>query len=96
MEDIAQQALVTFQKNLTYLQTYHSPIYEKIVLLNALIEEGQYTEHYALEYKEEGYFDILELATNQYLYNENSLQGAQKVIQAYDLKKTGDVFKAQK
>ena len=96
MEDITQQALVTFQKNLTYLQTHHSPIYEKIVLLNALIEEGQYTEHYALEYKEEGYFDILELATNQYLYNENSLQGAQKVIQAYDLKKTGGVFKAQK
>lgn len=96
MENIEQQALTTFQKNLNYLQTHHKPIYEKIALLNSLIEEGHCTEHYALEYKEEAYFDILELATNQYLYNENSLRSAQRVIETYDLKKTGGVFKAQK
>lgn len=96
MEQVEQQALITFQNNLAYLQTYHHAIYEKITLLNSLIEEGQYLEHYALEYKEESYFDVCELSTQQYLYNENSLKSAQRVIEAYNLKKTGGVFKAQK
>lgn len=96
MEQVEKQALITFQKNLAYLQTYHHAIYEKITLLNSLIEEGQYIEHYALEYKEESYFDVCELSTRQYLYNENSLKSAQRVIEAYNLKKTGGVFKAQK
>ena len=91
-----EQVLKTFQKNLAYLQTHHQSVFEKITLLNALIEEGIYKEQYALEYKEEGYFDVCELATNQYLYNENSLKNAKRVIDAYNLKRTGGVFKAQK
>lgn len=96
MENIEQQALTTFQKNLAYFQTSHKAVYDKIALLNTLIEEGKYAEQYALEYKDEGYFDVCELSSLQYLYNENSLRSAQKIIDAYDLKKTGGVFKAQK
>jgi len=96
MDDISTKALNTFTKNMKYLEENHKPIFEKISLLNQLIEEGHYTEHYALEYKEEGYFDVCELSTHQYLYNENSLKSAERIIDAYNLKKTGGVFKAQK
>lgn len=96
MEHIEQEALTTYQKNLAYLQTYHKSIYEKIALLNALIDEGNYTEHYALEYKEEGYFDILELSSNEFLYKENSIEHATRMANSVDLKRTGGVFKAQK
>lgn len=96
MENIEQNVLATFKKNLIYLQTHHKAIYEKIFLLNTLIEESAYIEKYALEYKEEGCFDILELSSQKYLYNENSIESAQRVINVYDLKKTGAVFKAQK
>jgi len=96
MENIEQRALKTFQKNLAYFEKHHKTVYDKIILLNTLIEEGHYAEQYSLEYKEEGYFDVYELSSNEYLYNENSLKSAKRVTDAYNLKKTGGVFKAQK
>lgn len=95
-EDIATKAIQTFQENLKYLEEHHKPIYDKINLLNALIEEGKYTEQYALEYKEEGYFDILELSSNEFLYKENSKENAKRMVDGFDLKRTGAIFKGQK
>lgn len=96
MEDITLNALHTFQKNLAYLEKNHKTIYDKVNLLNLLIEEREYTEHYALEYKEEGYFDILELSSNEFLYKENSIDSAKRMVDMIDLKRTGAVFKGQK
>ncbi len=96
MDEITLKALNTFTKNLKYLEEHHKPIFEKIALLNHLIDEGQYTEHYALEYKDEGYFDILELETNEFLYKSNSLEAAKRMVDTIDFKRTGAVFKGQK
>lgn len=96
MDDISTKALNTFTKNMKYLEENHKPIFEKISLLNQLIEEGHYNEHYALDYKEEGYFDVCELATNEFLYKSNSIEAAKRVVDAIDLKRTGAVFKGQK
>ncbi len=96
MDEITLRALNTFTKNLKYLEEHHKPIFEKIALLNHLIDEGQYTEHYALEYKDEGYFDILEIATNEFLYKSNSLEAAQRMVDVIDFKRTGAIFKGQK
>ena len=96
MDDISTKALNTFTKNMKYLEENHKPIFEKISLLNQLIEEGHYNEHYALDYKEEGYFDVCELSTNEFLYKSNSIEAAKRMVDAIDLKRTGAVFKAQK
>jgi hypothetical protein len=96
MEDITTKALKTFQKNLDYFEKNHKAVFDKISLLNLLISEGQYTEKYALEYKEEGYFDILELSSNEFLYKDNSIQAAQRMADIIDLKRVGAVFKGQK
>lgn len=96
MENIEQQALITFKKNLAYFETSHRTVFNKINLLNTLIEEGQYAEKYTLEYKNEGYFDVFELSSGQYLYNENSIESSKRVINIYNLQRTGGVFKAQK
>lgn len=96
MDEITLKALNTFTKNLKYLEEHHKPIFEKIALLNHLIDEGQYAEHYALEYKDEGYFDILELETDEFLYKSNSLEAAKRMVDTIDLKRTGAVFKGQK
>ena len=55
---------------------------------------GQYQEKYALDYKEEGYFDIQELATGDYLYNENSIVHAKAMADTVTLKRKGGMFKA--
>jgi hypothetical protein len=96
MDDITINALQTFQTNLKYFEENHKAVFDKINLLNILIEEGEYTEHYALEYKEEGYFDILELSSNEFLYKGNSNEASERMVDTIDLKRTGAVFKAQK
>lgn len=96
MDEITRNALLTFQKNMKYFEEHHKAVFDKIALLNQVIDEGLYKENYALEYKEEGYFDILELATNEFLYKSNSLLAANRMVDAVDLKRTGGIFKAQK
>ena len=96
MDDITLHALQTFQTNLKYFEENHKPIFDKLNLLNILIEEGEYIEKYALEYKEEGYFDILELSSNEFLYKSNSIEASLRMVDTIDLKRTGAVFKAQK
>lgn len=96
MDDISIKALETFQKNLKYFEENHKTVFDKINLLNLLIEEGDYAEHYALEYTQEGYFDILELCSNEYLYKENSIEHAKRIVDTIDFKRTGAVFHAQR
>lgn len=71
MNSIEKKALNTFQINLTYFAKDHPKIYKKIDILNQAIENGAYKEKYSLEYKN-GYFDVLDLTSNQYLYNQDS------------------------
>lgn len=96
MDEITKKALFTFQTNMKYFEEQHKTIFEKITLLNQVIDEGIYTENYALEYKEEGYFDILELSSNEFLYKDNSIAHATRMVNSVDLKRTGGIFKAQK
>jgi hypothetical protein len=96
MEDITLNALQTFQKNLAYLEKNHKTVYDKTNLLNLLIEEGEYKERYALEYKEESYFDIQELSSGEWLYGENSLEYSQRIVDNTDFKRTGGVFKGHR
>ena len=94
--DITTKAITTFNQNLKYLQESHKQLYEKIVLFNLLLEQGTYQEKYTLEYNEEGYFDILELTSNEFLYKENSILHAERMLEVTDLKREGGVFKGLK
>lgn len=96
MQEIELQALKTYQENLEYLKESHKALYKEISLFNTIIEDGIYTEQYALEYKDEGYFDIKELLTGEYLYKQNSIQQAKAMARMIDMKRAGAVFKGQK
>ncbi len=94
MDNITLQALQTFQKNLTFFETHHKVVFDKIVLLNHLIDEGTYTEKYALEYRDNSYFDIQDLKTNEWFYGENSQDHSKNTVNMTNLKRTGGVFQA--
>lgn len=96
MEHIEKQALQTYQKNLVYFETKHPELHKKLSLLDIAIANGDYQEHYVLDYKDEGYFDIQELRSGEWLYSENSIVYSQKIVDNVDLKRTGAVFKAHK
>ncbi len=59
-------------KNLNYLKKSHPKVFEKVDKLSKSIKNNTYQETFSLEYKEDGYFDILNLKTNKFIYNVNS------------------------
>lgn len=96
MQDIEQQAIHTYQENLQYLKEHQENIFKKISILNQAIELGQYQENYELEYKDEGYFDLKELGSQEYLYKTNSNNHANNMLNIADKKRSGGVFRALK
>lgn len=95
MDTIENVAFQTYQSNLLYFEKNHSELYKRIITLEASISQGIYKEHYALEYKEEGYFDVQELSTGYLLYGENSNKYTEKLLLTIDKKRSGAIFEAQ-
>ena len=91
MKSIEKQATKTFQINLEYFSKNHPALFEKISFLNIAINNKEYQEKYALEYKD-GYFDVLELTSNNYLYNQNSIEHAKTVTKNVNYKKSESVI----
>lgn len=77
-ENLSEMLNVQFLKNLKFLQDNHKKTFEKVNKLTYEIENNIYEERYALEFKQEGYFDILDLKTNKFLYGFNSYTEAEK------------------
>lgn len=95
-EDIEQKAIKTYHHNLLYFKEHHTNTYTKLSLLEQAIELGQYKENYSLEYIDDKYFDVQELASKEFLYAVNSLEYSKKLVTTVDTKKTGGVFQAVK
>ncbi|PNV83032.1 MAG: hypothetical protein C0627_07430 [Sulfurimonas sp.] len=93
MESIQQQAIHTFQENLSYLREMHPNVFKKVDILNHAIENGSYKEKYSLEYKN-GYFDVLDLQTNHYLYNQSSIEHAKTLTKQVNFKKSSSVIES--
>ena len=91
MQEIQAKAMQTFQNNLIYFSKTHSKVYDKLDILNQAIENGSYKERYALEYKN-GYFDVLDTVTNQWLYGSDSVKKAKDEADSVNYKKNKGVI----
>lgn len=96
MSDIEQQAIQTYQRNMEYLQKNHPILHKKITVFDSAVAMGEYSEKYALEYNHEGYFDVKELASGEYLYGTNSIEYSRLITDGVNLQKKGAVFSAHK
>lgn len=96
MQHAQRKALEIYNENLAYLAKNHPKLHERVILLDTAISNEIYPERYALEYKNEGYFDVLEVESGYYLYGENSLQLADKIVNSMDFTRTNGVFEAQR
>lgn len=86
MDDINKVLLNLYIDNLNFLEQNFPEIFKKIIMLEEAINNKQYQEKWSLEYIEDGdYFDILNLQTNEYLYNKNSFEHASNVNQEITL-----------
>jgi hypothetical protein len=89
---IEEKAIQTYQNNLLFLQETQPKVYEKITALENALEHGHYEEKYELQYKEEGYFDVLEKATQTWLYGKDSNEHAQLAAKSIDFTKKDNLF----
>ncbi|NPA73752.1 MAG: motility associated factor glycosyltransferase family protein [Epsilonproteobacteria bacterium] len=92
MNNIQQQVLQTFKNNLIYLSQNHPEVYKKVDILNQAIENGSYKEKYELEYKDEGYFDVLDTVTNEWLYGSSSIEKAKEMAKEINYRKDKGVI----
>lgn len=78
IEEFNQTLLNLYFNNLNFLKETHPQIFEKVNKLSDNIEKGIHKEKYSLEYKTEGYFDILNIESNEFIYGFNSYDEADK------------------
>ena len=95
MHDIQTQALHNYQENLAYFQQSIPSLYNKILALDTLLNEETYPQKYDLEYKD-GYFDVIELASGEFLYKQDSNTIAEEQCSQVSLKKDDQVFESYK
>ena len=73
-EQDLQNALVTqYFSNLEFFKEHDLELFNKINTLSMMIDDEVFKENFVLEFvKETGDFDILNLATNSYIYGRNA------------------------
>lgn len=89
MQEIQTKAIHTYEQNLQYLSQHEPELFRKIQLFDR--NDLEIVPKYELEYKN-GYFDVVELSSNLFLYNEDSNKYAKNVAKTIDYTKTSFLF----
>lgn len=77
---IQDKVATTYHDNMRYLAENHPELCHTLASLDFAIDAKHYEEKYTLEYTDEGYFDVRELATGALLYAEDSVSYAKSVL----------------
>lgn len=94
-EELTSIAISTYKNNLEYFEKHQKSVYEKLAALDSAIEQNHYQNRYDLIIKD-GYFDVLEFSSGNYLYNSNSNDYAANVAESIDFEKNANVFETFK
>ena len=78
-EQIQNQAIATYNKNLEFLKTNEPELYKNLELFGTALNMGKIKPIFDLQYTN-GYFDLKDLNTNQFLYGKNSLEISKQVV----------------
>lgn len=93
MINIEKEILNNYTKNLEYLEKNHKDLYDRIKLFELAVELKEIKEKYALEYKENRYFDILDLEKKDYIYGRDSNTYSQEIVNNLDLNPEKNSFR---
>ena len=91
MQEIENIAIETYTQNIEFLSQKHHKIFQKIKAFELQVENAEYLEKYSLEYLN-GYFDVKQLSSQNYLYVEDSLKVSQQLTKAINYKKDSNIF----
>jgi hypothetical protein len=91
MQDIESVVLQNYEKSMLYFEQKHTSLFNKLKALELLLNEGKYPQKYDLEFKD-GYFDVIDLASNTFLYNTDSYTYSHKLVDEVNFKKNEHVI----
>jgi len=91
MKQIEEKAIQTYQKNLEYFEKEHKELFQQLTKFNSLLEKGNIQTKYSLEYLD-GYFDIKELKSGNFLYVQNSNEVDKELAKRVNYKKNSFTF----
>lgn len=91
MESIETKAIRTYEKNLEYFAKNNKDVMDKLQTLNSALENGTYTPKYDLEYIKT-YFDVKELKSGRYLYDNDSNDISKELGKQVDFHKNSYSF----
>jgi len=84
-----------YLENLKYFEINHKNVYSKITALESAISQNLYQNRYDLIYKDT-YFDVIELQSNNFLYQSSSIEYAKTVSNSINNKRDFNLFKTYK
>ncbi len=87
------QAIQNYHDNIAYFKEQQPRLFKQLMDFETALDKGYYSEKYALEYKDEGYFDVKELESGKYFYASNSNHYAKEAAKRVNWQKGESVFK---
>ena len=91
MQAIENTAVETYTKNIEYFTSTHKHLVELISTLDLAVTRGDYEEEYELEYLD-GYFDIKNIKTGNYIYKEDSNKLSKQITDRVNYSKQHSCF----
>jgi hypothetical protein len=93
LEEIEQIAVNTYSKNLEFLEKHSPVLHKKLIVLENGLNEGLIPSRFELEYKENKYFDILNVEDNSLFYGRDSFEYSKEITKNINLDVTVNSFK---
>lgn len=90
MQSIEEIAIQTYTLNMEYFKEKHERLFNKLSALESILNDGSYPQKYDLEYKD-GYFDVIELSSGNFLYAQDSNAYADRLCDEINMKKDKQV-----
>ncbi|MDH4944755.1 6-hydroxymethylpterin diphosphokinase MptE-like protein [Sulfurimonas sp. C5] len=93
MTDINAKVAQNFHENIEYLQQHHPKVFEKLSAFDIAVENGHYKEKYELIFENDN-FDVLEHATQKFLYDKQTSYHTEKSLHSVDYSTENNCFEA--
>ena len=92
---LEESAVATFHANIQYLAQNHRDVYNKLAAFDSAVANNHYQNRYELIIRDD-YFDVVELSSQNYLYNSSSIEYANIASKSINYKRDSNVFETFK
>ena len=92
LEEIQNNAILTYNMNLEYLKEHQKDLFEKVQLFDTGLNIAEIEARYELEYKDK-YFDIYDKKENSWFYNTDSVLYSSKILDNLSQESKKNTFK---